>query len=244
MIMLTAALCGAQPSDLSNTASAMIAHVNVARQAAHSHDQTAAAAEIREAQSLATQILSRSGTQSQPVMIALRQETETTTTYADVKHGKGGEMSPDRLKKHTHVGDVEQETHAVSVNVTAAAEALRAAQSDVERMDWAAAETHLGTAGAVSRVESASREMPLPRVQKNLELARTRLAEHKQSAAVLPLREAAVALSDFEKMDAGRAPEAARMRSNMEAMAKHIKDQGSTDTIDSWLRTIEQWQKP
>jgi hypothetical protein len=58
------------------------------------------------------------------------------------------------------------------------------------------------------------------------------------------LRAAAQGLSDFEKQGAGPlAQQAAEMRQNMEMMANHIQKEGSIEKIDSWLHTIEQWQK-
>lgn len=241
--LIFTAICFAQSPDLPGMAAGVVAQADLARQAVRSHDQPAALEHIRQAQSLAAEIQSKAAGQPQPLLIPVRQETETTTTYVDVKHRKSGEMTADRMKKRTHVGDVEQQTTAEALNVNTAAERLRAAQSDVERGDWTAAETDLTNAGSLVRVASLDTEIPLARAQRNLMLARTRLMEGKSSAAAAPLREAAQALVDFEKQNPGPAAQQAEaMRQNMEAMARH-HDEASSAKIDEWLRTLEQWQK-
>jgi hypothetical protein len=231
----------AQSPDLPGLAAGVVAQASLARQAVHRQDRSAALDAIRQAQSMAAEIQSKAAGQA---LIPVRQETETTTTYVDVKRRKSGEMTPDRMKKRTHVGGVEQQTTSESLNVNTAAERLRAAQADVERGDWTAADTDLANAGALVRVDSAEREMPLPRVERNLMLARTRLAEGKSSAAAAPLREAAQALSDFAKQNPGPAAQQAEgMRQNVEAVASHHHD-ASIPQIDEWVRTVQSWQKP
>jgi hypothetical protein len=245
VLVFTAAMCVAQTRDLPGMAAGIVAQADLARQAVHSRDQSAALDHIRQAQSLAAEIQSKAAGQPQPLLVPIRQEKETTTTYTDVKRSKSGEMTASRLKKHTHISDVEQQISADELNVTAAADHLRAAQSDLERMDWTAADTDLASAGNLVHRDITNRDMPLMQVQRNLMLARQRLAEQKNSAAVLPLREAARALADFERQGASpQAQQAEAMRQNIEAMASHIHHEASIATIDDWLRTLEQWQKP
>jgi hypothetical protein len=224
-------------------AAGVVAQTELARQAARSHDQAAALDHVRQAESLAAEIQKQTADRPQPVLIPVAQEKETTTTYTDVKRRKSGEMDPTRLKKHTHIGDVEQQTTAEELNVNNAVQHLRAARADLEGMDWMTAETNLSGAVRLVHTESADREMPLLRVERNLTLARTRLLDKKYSAAVAPLREAEQALSDYERQGSGPATQAAEMRQSIEAMAGHIRQNASVEKIDAWLHTLEQWQK-
>src|SRR5215467_10478611 len=203
-VIFTAAMAFAQAPDLPGLAAGVVAQTNLARQAVESRDRAAALDHIGQAQAMAADIQNKAAGQSMPLLIPVQQETETTTTYVDVKPRKSGEMTPDRMKKRTHVGDVEQQTTAESLNVTTAVANLAAAKASVERMDWTAAATDLANAGSLVRVEGADREMPLPRAERNLTLARTRLAEGKSSAAAAPLREAAQALSEFARQNPGQ----------------------------------------
>ncbi|PWT85554.1 MAG: hypothetical protein C5B56_13880 [Proteobacteria bacterium] len=224
-------------------AAGVLAQSELARQAVRNHDQAGALDHIRQAQANVAEIQSRSAGQPQPLLVPIRRETETTTTYNDVKRSHSGEMTANRLKKHTHVGEVEQQTVAESLNVTASAEHLRAAQTALEQTDWTAAENHL--AGVSTLVRSNTKdEVPLLEAQRNLSLARARLVEQKESAAVAPLRAAERALSDFEKQNSGpRSQQAAEMRVNIEAMAAHIHHDASVAKLDDWLHTLDLWQK-
>jgi hypothetical protein len=225
-------------------AAGIVAQGDLARQAIRNHDQSAALDAVRQAQSWAAQIQSQTAGRPQPVLIPVTQEKETTTTYTDVKHGKGGEMTASRLKKHTHVSGVEEQTTADALNVTTAAEYLATAKADLERSDWTAADADLTKATALVRTSSLDSDVPLMRAQENLRLARTRLAEGKSSAAVAPLRQAAQALSDFAKEGGSSFSEQAEnMRRNIDAMAGDLHDAGSIGRIDEWLGLLGQWQK-
>jgi hypothetical protein len=241
VLILTAALCGAQTRDVPGMAVGVLHQADLARQAVRNHDQAAAIDHIRQAQSLATEIQSRSDGQPQPLLVPVQSVTETTSTMTDVKRHKDGDVT---LKKHSHIGAVEAQTTAQELNVTAAAESLNAASADLQRNDWAAADADLARIGNLIQRDTADRAMPLSLAEQNLGLARQRLAEQKYGDAVLPLREAERALSDFAKQSSGpRSQEAADMQRNIEAMAAHIHKEGSTERIDEWMRTVQSWEK-
>jgi hypothetical protein len=244
VLVLTAAVCGAQAPDVPGMASGVLAQSELARQAVRNHDKAGALDHIHQAQANVAEIQSRSTGAPQPLLVPIRQETETTTTYNDVKRKHSDEMTASRLKKHTHIGGVEQQTIAESLNVTASAEHLRAAQAALEQTDWAAAETSLAGVSTLVRTDTLDR-VPLLEAQRNLSLARARLVEQKEGAAVAPLRAAERALADFEKQGSGpRSQQAADMRVNIEAMAGHIHHDASVAKIDEWLHTLDLWQKP
>lgn len=243
LLFLAAAVCGAQPRTLPNLAAGLLSQADQARQAVRNRDQNAALDHVRQARSLASEIQSRSSGQPEPLLIPVNTETETTSTYTDVKRDKNGEMTANRMKKNTHVSDVEQQTNVEQLNVTTAVDYLGAAESDLQRLDWTAADTDLANVGNLVHTTSSDQPLSLLQAHQNLLLARARLVEQKYDAAVAPLRETEHALSDFEQRDRGPlAQQAEDMRQDIEAMAEHIQHDGSVDKIDDWLRTVEKWE--
>jgi hypothetical protein len=222
--LITAAMCGAQSSDLPGMAAGILAQTELARQAVSNRDQASALEHVRQAQSFAAEIQTRTAGQPAPVLIPVRQETETTTYYSDVKH-----------RKYTHVGGVEQQTISEELNVTASADRLRAAQAALQRTDWAAADAELAGVGNLVRTNRLDPRVPLLEAKKNLMLARERLAQGKYSAAVAPLRAAENALAGVDR--------ATVMRDSIEAMADHIHHEGLIAQIDQWVQTLDQWQR-
>jgi ABC-type amino acid transport substrate-binding protein len=161
-----------------------------------------------------------------------------------VKHGKSGEMTANRLKKDTSVRDTEGEVTTRKLNVTTAAARLPAAEAAVERGDWPAADVALAEIQTGVVQTTANDEMPLMRARENLELARARILENKYADAVVPLRAAAQALADFQKMYPGpRAEQAEFMRQQIAQYAGMVRHDHSdaADRIKSWLDPINQW---
>jgi hypothetical protein len=243
LFFLAAAVCGAQARNLPDLAAGVLSQVDQAKQAVRNRDQNAALDHVRQARSLTSEIQSRTSGQPEPVLIPVHTETDTTTTYTDVKHDKGSEMSADRMKRNTHVSDVEQQTSVDELNVTTAADYLSAAESALQRLDWTGADTDLANVGNLVHTTANDQPLSLLQAHQNLLLARARLVEQNYNAAVAPLRETEHALSDFEQRDRGPlAQQAEDMRQDIEAMAEHIQHDGSLDKIDDWLRTLEKWE--
>ncbi len=231
LLLATASVWGAQSSDLPGMAAGVLAQADLARQAVRNRDQSAALDHVRQSQFLAAEIQNQSAGQPEPLLIPVRSDSETTTTYTDVKHDK-----------HAHASDVEQQTSADELNVTTAVDYLSAAKSDLQRADWTAADTDLVNVANLVYVTAADEPASLLQAHQNLLLARARLEEQKYRAAVAPLRETEHALSDFEERDRGPlAQQAEDMRQDIEAMAAHIHRDGSIDKIDDWLHTLERW---
>jgi len=245
LLALAAAVCGAQTAqdqDLASLAGTVLAQTALARDAARTHNQRSALDLVHQAQASAAEIRSRAGNQGEPLLVAVRKTTETTTSYTDVKR-KGSVMTAERMKRNTHVSDVEQHTVADELNVTTAQSNLDAAQAAIQRQDWRAADTALAAVQNLVHTTTSDSNLPLLQARQNLLLARARLVEGKPEAAVLPLRKAENALSDFEQQDRGpMGQQAEDMRQNIEAMARHIKTDASLDKIDDWLHTVQDWQ--
>lgn len=244
---VAAAVCGApavSAQGLPGMAGGVLEQANLARQAIGNHDQTAALDHVHQAQSLMAEIQAQTAGQPQPVLIPVQSATETTTTYTDVKRAKNGELTANRMKKNTHVSDVQQQTSVQQMNVTSAQANLDAAQAALQRVDWTGADTAL--AGVTNLVQTAGANQPVALLQarQNLLLARDRIAAGDYNAAVAPLREAEHALADFEQQGHGSlAQQAENMRQDIEGMARHIKRNASLFTIDEWLHTVQGWQQ-
>jgi len=240
------ALCGASAllaQDLPGMAAGVLAQAGAARQAVRNHDQTAALDHVRQGQALIAQINSETAGRPQPVLIPVHSTTETTTMYTDVKRTKDGEFDANRMKKRTHVSDVEAQTSAEELDVTTAQDNLDAAYAAIQRENWAAADTDLGAVANLVHTDTSTYPEALLQAHQNLMLARARVVNQEYKAAVMPLREAEHALSNFEQRDQGPlAQQADDMRQDIEAMASHINRNASVDRIDDWLHTLEQWQ--
>jgi hypothetical protein len=129
------------------------------------------------------------------------------------------------------------------LNVTTAQSNLDAARAAIQREDWQAADTALAAVQNLVHITNGQARVPLLLARQDLLLARVRLVEGNPGAAVPPLRKAERSLADFERLDHGtRGQQAEDMRQDMEAMARHIKTDGSLDKIDDWLHTVQQWQ--
>jgi len=223
----------------------ILQQTSLARDAVKAHAKDAAADHIRQAEALVKQIREQSGSTGQPLLVPVAWETETTTTYTNVKRPKGSDTSADRLMKHnTNVSAVEQDTTAAKLNVDTAAERLAKADSLISLGDWEGADAALSAVLAAVDRERASTDMPLLRARQNLMLARSRVLDQKYADAKLPLREAADALSSFAALFPGpRAETAKTIREDILAYAQEIAHHhdDAVDKIDAWLDPVNQW---
>jgi hypothetical protein len=243
LLYLLASPLQAQPN-LPGMAMGMIDQANLAQQAVSSRDKDAAIDHIKQGLSLADEIRSNSPESVRPILIPVNKELETTTTYTPVKH-KDGEMGADRLKKNSSIRGVSGDLTVTSLDVLAAADHLRAAQTSLSAGDWAAAAAALGAVHTSVVVTQSQGTMPLDMARRNLDLARARVLEGKYKDAAVPLRSAAQALGDFEKHCT--AQQAASVESARQAIAgysdylSHDHD-GALGKIDAWKDMLNQWQ--
>jgi len=246
LVCLAIFAAGAWAQEISGMAVGILGQAAAAQRAVAQHDQAAALDHIRLGKALAAEILQSAGSQGPRVLVEVRRDTETTTTYADVKRHKG-EMSADRLKKNTNIAEVDQQVTASMLDVTGASQQLDAAQDAIQRGEWGRADAALGAIPNSVTQSRVTGDMPLLRAKSNLELARTRILNGKYKDARAPLRAAAQALADFQRQFPGpHAEDADRMRQQMLEYADRIDDHRS-DILDrinaTWLDPIAKWQQ-
>jgi ribosomal protein S20 len=226
---------------LPNLAAGVMEQTAAARKALSAYDKNAALDAIKRARATADEILQKGG--PAPVLVPVRVEIETTSTYTPVKHHTG-EMTASRMKKDTSIREVQADTTNTNLNVTAAADFLGQAQTAIERDDFAAAQTALnGVSNSIVTTQSQG-DMPLLKARDNLQLARARVLEGKYRDAVVPLRSAAEALDEYARAFPGpNAEQAEYMRASIDDYAGKIahNHDGAITYIDSWLDPINQW---
>jgi hypothetical protein len=240
------AFCQTAPADvmtngMPNLAAGVLEQTSIARKALNDNDKAAALDAIKRARLTADQILQKGG--QSPVLVPVHTEIETTSTYTPVKHNTG-EITTSRMKKETSIRDVQGEVTNANLNVTAAADFLAQAQTAVERDDFAAASSALGSVSSSIVTTRVQGNMPLLKARENLELARARVLEGKFSNAVVPLRAAAEALDQYARDFPGpNAERAEDMRAEIDSYATNIarRHDDAVVYIDSWLDPVNQW---
>jgi hypothetical protein len=144
--------------------------------------------------------------------------------------------------------EIDRQAGAASLlNVTTAMQQLDIAQEAVQHQEWSAAATALNAIPAAVLQTKVDTNEPLLRAQANLELARARLLNSQYEDARLPLRNAAAALADFQKLFPGpHAEDAEFMRQQMIECASNLPKDTATavDRINlMWLAPILKWEK-
>jgi hypothetical protein len=94
--------------------------------------------------------------------------------------------------------------------------------------------------------ETVNQDMPLLRAKENLTLARERVLAGKYKAARMPLKSAAEALANYQKLSPGpHANEAGDLRLQMDAYADRVgRDHSDAlDRIRDWSGKVDAWQK-
>jgi len=244
---LAALLCSPAiwSQNLPGMAAGVLNETELARRAVAARDKADAMDHLRKAEILTGEIQKQSPENSQPLMVPVRRDIETTTTYTPVKQ-KHGEMTASRLKKNTSIREVDGEVATSNLNVTAVAEKLPAVESALQRDDWATADTVLaGIANSVVTTQ-AEGDMPLLKVRQNLQLARARVLDAKYKDAVVPLRAAAEGLHAFAEQAPGpNAERAESMRQEILDYAAHIgRDPSDAQVkIDYWMGPVDEWYR-
>jgi hypothetical protein len=230
-----------QPKDLPNLAAGVLEQTALAQEAISAHDKIAALDHIKMAQMIAADIQKRGG--PAPVLVPVRTEVETTSTYTPVKH-KDGEMTASRLKKNTSIREVDAEITTSNLNVTVAADRLADAQTAMEHDDFATAGKALSGVTASIVTTRSEGGMPLLMARQNLELARARILDGKYHDAAVPLRSAAEALDQYARQFPGpNAEKAEDMRVQIDAYAAEITHhhEDALMRIESWLDPVDHW---
>jgi hypothetical protein len=245
MLSLTVAWCaGAQGgSDQAGLAHGALNHADQARQAIARQDRDAAHRHLDQAAAN----LAALEKQGAPRLVPMYTEIDKTSTYSPVKKGDSEVFTADRMKKKTTVRHVEGEYTSISLDVPAARRNLEAARAALNSADTAAADTALAAMqNSVVRKTIAS-HFPLLKARENLALARAKIQEGKAKDAAYPLRAAAEALREYEKMPgAAHLADAARVRDEIDAYARTVKDRhtDAPERIDEWSRELGGWFDP
>jgi YfdX protein len=241
LVVFTTLALNAQP-DAPGLAVGILDQTKLARQAISARDKDGAVDHIRQGLVNAGAIQQNLPSATEPILVPVYQEIETTDTYTPVKH-KGGEMSADRLKKDSSIRGVTSNITVRKLDVLAAADHLRAAQAALQNGDWSGGDAALAAVASSVVVDQAQGDMPLDMARQNLELARARVLDGKYKDAVAPLRSAAQALGDFERNCSGeQASTVESVRLAMLGTAGHISSKdGTLGRIDAWLGSVSQW---
>jgi hypothetical protein len=238
VILIAAALAASAQSNLPNLAAGVLDQTGQARQAIAAHDRDTAVGHVRRAIATVDQIQQSATDSPRPLMIPVYREVETSTTVTPVKH-KDAE-----LKHNSSVRGVDGDSTTARLDITAAGEHLQAAQAALEAGDFSAADAALGAVEKGVSVTQTTGDMPLPMAKQNLELARVRVQEGKYHDAELPLKSAAQAIGDYERLFPDR--RTADMESARQAILGYSANvakehDGAAGRIDSWLDMLHQW---
>jgi len=222
----------------------ILGQARAAQTAVSQRDSAAAIDHIRQGQALDSEILRAMASHPGPVLVEVRRQIQTTTTYVDVKHNHG-EMSADRLKKNTTIAEVEQQGTASMLDVSSAGRHLDNALSAVQNGNWDLASSELAAIPQSVIQTRIDGDVPLLRAQQNLELARARILEGHPHDAAGPLRAAAQALTDFSRLFPGpHTVDAGYMQQQMLASAENVASGDTVDRINVlWLPEVIRWQK-
>ncbi len=241
-----AALTAAWGQDLSGMAAGVLQQTDDARQAITRRDRNAAADHVTQATILAGEIEKRAPVGTNPILVPVYREVDSTSVYRPVKRGKSQVLSANRLERDTSVREVEGTTTVGRLNVSAAASSLRTASAALERNDWAAADTALAAVRNGIVRNTTQDRMPLLMARDNLRLAQDRVWNDRFSAAAAPLRAAAEALADFEKLAPGpHVRDVEYMRQQIDSYARNIEKRhaDAAKEIGYWLWQVNRWNQ-
>jgi hypothetical protein len=228
------ALAEITPADtrLAGLASSMLQNVDEARKAIARRDQQAATGNLDLALMLASQIRNEAPAGTEPLVVTIRTESETESVTVPARRGKP--------RKDSTVSKVAGRHSREAIDIGSAVERMNAAKSALAGGNFADADANLDTVQKSVFHETVTGDMPLARVRENLALARSRVEEGKFKHAGPPLNAAARALANYTGPNAA---EAARMRAEIAAYARDIKDDNANalDRIDAWFREVSRW---
>jgi hypothetical protein len=238
VVLIAAALAASAQSNLPNLAAGVLDQTGQARQAIAAHDRDTAIGHVRRAIATVDQIQQSATDSARPLMIPVYREVETTTTVTPVKHKDAA------LKHNSSVRGVDGESTTARLDITAAGERLHAAQASLEAGDFSAADAALGAVEKSVSVTQTTGDMPLRMVKQNLELAKARVQDGKYREAELPLKSAAQAIGDYERLFPDR--RTADMESARQAMLGYSakiahEHDDAAGRIDAWMDMLRQW---
>jgi hypothetical protein len=245
-----AALAGfaaAQTGELPGLASGMLQQVQAARQAVAAHDATAARIHVDQALANATAALNQAVAQGRPTAVPFYATIDETVTYSPVKHGNGGELTANRMKRDTNVRDATAQTTRDYVDVAVARDRLQATQTALLDNNLQAADMDLAAiqSGIIHRT-TVETDLPLLRAREDLLLARNRALDGQYKDAEAPLRSAGDALAEYARLNPGpHGTRALEMRQSMDDYAHiiHHDHSDALDRINGWLGTTDRWYR-
>jgi hypothetical protein len=224
----------------------VLQETRLAQQAVTSQEPGAALQHVRQAKSMIAEIRKSAPSSSEPLLVPINAEVETTTTYTPVKPSKHGDLTTARMKKRTSVREVEGDVTTDRLDVTQASAHLDTAEAALEGSDFVAAGSALAAVNnAVVRTKTTG-DLPLLKVRENLELARARLMEGNVKASATPLRAAAEGIAAFHATEpAVRAGELDTMRTEFEAASRDAFHgrAADVDRLNLWIKEINDLQR-
>jgi hypothetical protein len=235
--------------NLSSLATGVMEQTKAARHGIAANDRDAALAHVTEALGMIHQIQSAAAANNMEsqgrLVVPITGELETESVYGPVKRGDEGKLIARRMKRGTNVRDVTGTVTRSMLDVNAAESNLKTAQAALVSENFTTADAALAAAQQNVVTETANENLPLLRAKQNLTLARTRVLEGKYKDARMPLKSAAQALADYEKLSAGpHASEAGDMRLAISAYADRVgRDHSDAlDRIQDWSSKVDSWQ--
>lgn len=170
---------------------------------------------------------------------ALEQVREAQFLVARIE-SDAGRRRPLLIPVHSTTGP---RASVEELDMTTAHDNLDAAYSAIQHQDWTTAQSTLYAVANLLHIDPSRYPLPLLQAHQELMLAYARVANHEFKAAVIPLRNAEHALSDFEQRDRGPlAQQAEFMRQAIGAMSSHVSRDTDIRTIDDWIHTLEHWE--
>jgi len=222
---------------LSGMAALLLEHTQQARRAIVAGDGETARNRVDQALSQASEIQARASSPVKPLLVPIAAEVERTSHTGPLKRKGWG------FDKQTSV-HVTEDVQRVSLNVTLAADKLRAAKRLLDQDDLASADSELAAVETAVVTQSVTQDVPLAKARENLILARARLLKGKPRNAVTPLKEAAKALRQQELREPDqRLPDITALRREVEALSGSIRNKppDALDKLNLWIEMIDQW---
>jgi len=224
----------------------VLQETRLAQQAVTSQEPGAALQHVRQAKSMIAEIRKSAPSSSEPLLVPISAEVETTTTYTPVKPAKNGDITAARMKKRTSIREVEGDVTTDRLDVTQASAHLDTAEAALERSDFVAAGSALAAVNNDVVRTKTTGDLPLLKVRENLELARARIMEDNVKAAATPLRAAAEGVAAFHGSEpAIRSGQLETMRTEFETASREAFHGHAVeiDRLNLWIKEVNDLQR-
>ncbi len=232
---------------LSDMASRMLERTVQARAALDKGDRAAARHDVEEALQNVTAMEIARPKAAQPFMVTLYTESvEIAVAQPQQPGAPGAGQGAANRSQEVPVQQVTGESTRVAVDVTQAKQHLTAAKNAIDAGDLGVARESLAAVDTDLKAESAVGDLPLIKARENLRLALDDVRQQQFSDAVAPLRAASAGLGEYGQSHEPHAKDAAKLRSQVDALAGSIEQDHSRaePKIAEWWREITWWIKP